>query len=612
MIDIFKELDRPVTMELLKNVDLKKAHIITLGSESHAKSSTLERIIGFPVFPKNTGLCTRCVTRVHLRRCRPGEEEIYIAKVNRNTDVMVPGSRRTVALYNICNDVQEMMNEIMEAEPSNAVSLNFEILVFIRLPYVPTINLADVPGFVVSDLSSDKVTQKVVEAVEELAQSVITKEKDTSIFLYMLQAPMHPNQSRATALIKSNNIQDRTIGIYTKMDLYVPGYGDDFLDHLTVADTVLKKNGWLFASSPRYACTEGAITRLKGLDVNEFVFFEWCRSKFPGKRYYDEKFAGIVAIRGTLQVMYEKFIAEVWAPKLVECFHDHLVKKLEYNSKLGLPIVSYHRSLEVLQRVIPKLEPVVDKFDKAVFNLCTTSEMTILLSNRLKEVNDDRKWKRYAESPIWELKDNWSTFMKKKQDEWNAANVPIDKSRVDNELCVREVKERVEKMIQTNCDFGMEKLVANLMEAIKAPEPDRGANKMKNWSRLNVLLNRFKAHVETIMKQLTIEYKLHATKQLNGLIEDPLGIIQEGDLRVDGEVVVKTGWGTRLTSIVDYINHSWTTIVSNAVTDLHDGFVVDGSCLTESCSEERNTVLNEMVEISEVMDSLNILCKRVV
>ena len=66
--DIFRDFDRLKDMSVISSLNLKPPQIVVLGNESHGKSTLLERLIGFPIFPRDKGLCTRCPIRVQLRR----------------------------------------------------------------------------------------------------------------------------------------------------------------------------------------------------------------------------------------------------------------------------------------------------------------------------------------------------------------------------------------------------------------------------------------------------------------------------------------------------------------------------------------------------------------
>ena len=51
--NIFKEFERIESLDILNKLKLRSLQIVVLGREKDGKSTALERIIGFPIFPKD-------------------------------------------------------------------------------------------------------------------------------------------------------------------------------------------------------------------------------------------------------------------------------------------------------------------------------------------------------------------------------------------------------------------------------------------------------------------------------------------------------------------------------------------------------------------------------
>jgi hypothetical protein len=66
--EVFDALDALMHLDLMSKLDLQAPQVVVIGSENHGKSTLLERLIGFPIFPRHRTLCTRCPIRVKLRR----------------------------------------------------------------------------------------------------------------------------------------------------------------------------------------------------------------------------------------------------------------------------------------------------------------------------------------------------------------------------------------------------------------------------------------------------------------------------------------------------------------------------------------------------------------
>jgi hypothetical protein len=64
---LFDDLDK-IEQDLVTDLGLRPPSIVCLGNESSGKSTLLERLIGFPVLPRDKDLCTRMIIRLLLRR----------------------------------------------------------------------------------------------------------------------------------------------------------------------------------------------------------------------------------------------------------------------------------------------------------------------------------------------------------------------------------------------------------------------------------------------------------------------------------------------------------------------------------------------------------------
>eukprot|EP00759_Apiculatamorpha_spiralis_P041556 PhF_6_TR40182/c1_g1_i2/m.59591 len=124
--DIFKQLDRLSGMDGMKSLNLTIPKIVVLGNESHGKSTLLERLIGFPVFPRDRQLCTRMPIRVSLRR---GEATLAsIAKRKRSGTGEIT-NKSVFPLKNIVSVVKRMMDEALS--PGQEIVETEELLISI-------------------------------------------------------------------------------------------------------------------------------------------------------------------------------------------------------------------------------------------------------------------------------------------------------------------------------------------------------------------------------------------------------------------------------------------------------------------------------------------------
>jgi GTP-binding protein EngB required for normal cell division len=232
--DIFKDLDRIAALPQMNFFDLQPPQIVVIGNESHGKSTLLERIIGLPILPKDKGLCTRCVIRIHLRRTPISQAIIPEISVKRfgnktlldKTDEDLGFPVIITALDNIRERIKGVMDDIITNYGHGRIVIDdFEIIVKINLPYCLNLDLVDVPGLVTT--SPTGCTQNLPEVTHHLSLKIINDRKDSSVFLLVNDIRVPPNQSRGCAVIQEAKVENQTLGIFTKVDMFVSEDGDE-------------------------------------------------------------------------------------------------------------------------------------------------------------------------------------------------------------------------------------------------------------------------------------------------------------------------------------------------------------------------------------------------
>ena len=374
--EIFGDLDRIPT--LMAGLQLLTPQIVVLGNESHGKSSLLERIVGLPIFPRDKGVCTRCVVRVQLRRCGKESHPAEICVVNRADKSEVPGSARIVALDNIRAVIKSIMDELRAACASKEIIDDKEINVKLRLPYCLNLDLLDLPGLVT--INPTGAIQNVPKATKDLALSVIKESEAISMFLLVNDIRVQLNQSRGCEVVQAANLQDRTFGIFTKIDTFSSEDGDE-IDEL--CDTIECRlpssfqlaNGWLATSSKRsqrelqqqsrvmeLGESGRELRNLTAIDVAELGLIN---TRFALVQQRTNKL-GIKVIRQKLQTAYETFIIERWVPAILDSLKPPQ-RELETSLiSMGLPLAKcpqYQPYLTDLTfRIVPLTIGLVDEY----------------------------------------------------------------------------------------------------------------------------------------------------------------------------------------------------------------------------------------------------------
>eukprot|EP01040_Poterioochromonas_malhamensis_P015844 gene15844-17825_t len=322
--EIFKELDRISSMSEMSLLDFQAPKIVVLGNESHGKSMILERVIGLPLFPKEKGICTRCVVRVHMRRSvadEPSLAEIYVQNVFAGGKIIhqnePPRAPQIVALDNIREKIKEAMDDLVRNDPQQRMVIDdHEIIVKVTLPYCLNVDILDLPGLVTT--SPPFTTQNLPQVTKEIAMRVIREQKDSSFFLLVNDVRVPPNQSRGCEVVQEAKIEGQTLGIFTKVDTFVSEDGSEAAE----LQQLLKKGGGAFplgygwmAAASRSVDVVGATNKLQAfqlIDQNE-------------SRFFQERYAplirlnklGIQRIRQRIQILYESFVHNHWTPVIL-------------------------------------------------------------------------------------------------------------------------------------------------------------------------------------------------------------------------------------------------------------------------------------------------------
>jgi hypothetical protein len=145
--DIYLAIDKLVDLPVIRTLvttKLTAPQIITLAMESHGKSTTVERLVGLPLFPRDTQRCTSCPIRVKLRRV-PTSDLARVALVNRQSKNVI--QQTDVAVENTSVVVREYMQRALQIESMNKqeilISMEHEVIVTIHSPVVPNLDIID-------------------------------------------------------------------------------------------------------------------------------------------------------------------------------------------------------------------------------------------------------------------------------------------------------------------------------------------------------------------------------------------------------------------------------------------------------------------------------------
>ena len=327
---------------LLNSLKVRPPCIVVLGNENHGKSTLLGRLVGLPLFPRGSGLCTRMVIRVELRR---GDATMATVEVVDRSDTAASAVSSTQCTADELEaTIKRSMSEALAAHGgSAAVLLTHELRVHIQRPEFPTLDLIDVPGLVTAGNSQSQDTPQQTLA---LAKSVVESYKDTAMFLVVVDSRTGANVSLAAPLI-SKELSKRALGVWTKLDVFADENGNDSaaLENKLNDDTVELRFGWCAC------CTPPCVGDCDRIDKEEAE-----RLRAKGFHNHMDK-VGLPAIRRLVERYFDEFVIEHWLPPVLGKLKDCLSELAAAHASFGLP--SGPRATPAGTRALKALRSVV-------------------------------------------------------------------------------------------------------------------------------------------------------------------------------------------------------------------------------------------------------------
>ena len=235
------------------------------------------------------------------------------------------------------------MQEIIEREHGSAaegVSTERIIILTIKSPYVPSIDMVDLPGLVMAPESMKQGTRQVVE-------DHVQRHGQYSIYLATVAATLAPNQSPAMEIVQSHELEGRTIGVLTKCDhaMAIADEREVLVERLQAAPPAgcgavrLDPHGWVCvmnAPTQAQAVSESqagcSFARLKQQALEEEAFM---RDKMAG--VVDAELAGCRALVKLINQVFVLFLVGTWAPKTMRLLDEAVEKAEGENARMGLP-----------------------------------------------------------------------------------------------------------------------------------------------------------------------------------------------------------------------------------------------------------------------------------
>mmetsp|Transcript_4465 Transcript_4465/g.11603 ORF Transcript_4465/g.11603 Transcript_4465/m.11603 type:complete len:980 (-) Transcript_4465:191-3130(-) len=309
--------------------------LVMIGEESTGKSTVLERLAMMAIFPRDDEICTRMPVHVRLRfseRSSAAKLEVYNkrTKATEGEAIVIPTETGAI-------DVRHKMQEIVKQENDgnvNGLGLDRIIILTVESPFVPSIDLIDLPGLVTSPPENEERTRKLVE-------EHIKEHGRYSMFLATVPANDAPNTSSAMKVVEHHKLHGKTIGVFTMCDEVSVRLRPKLLKRLQQSDgeadeasgmVLLEPHGWVGVMNKEADVGEQKrnLARLARQARDEDVFVHNQMSDVADR-------AGCGALIGKLNSLFKEFLRRDWGPRTVRMLGKALDAAELENAVMGMP-----------------------------------------------------------------------------------------------------------------------------------------------------------------------------------------------------------------------------------------------------------------------------------
>jgi hypothetical protein len=242
-------------------------------------------------------------------------------------------------------DVSDMMGKLIKKHGSDGFDSSHSIVLEIKGPSVPSIDLVDLPGLVQDPPNAEEKTREIVS-------SHIARHGDCCIYLVVLKGSDRPNNSAAVRMVAKHSLNSRCVGVFTMCDLLILDQSKKHLYKYVSRGsgsaissghaTVLDPHGWVATSNVRqnefhapggdHISAPNYRSSLKVQAAAEKAFFE---KEMPD--LVTEGRATCSALVSRINEMFLQHLKSTWTPKTISMLNSERQKAERENAYLGLP-----------------------------------------------------------------------------------------------------------------------------------------------------------------------------------------------------------------------------------------------------------------------------------
>eukprot|EP00930_Biecheleria_cincta_P046873 TRINITY_DN32401_c0_g1_i1.p1 TRINITY_DN32401_c0_g1~~TRINITY_DN32401_c0_g1_i1.p1 ORF type:complete len:630 (+),score=135.12 TRINITY_DN32401_c0_g1_i1:560-2449(+) len=296
--------------------------IVVIGDESAGKSTILEQLARLPVFPRKKRFCTRLAIHVRLRRSESINASLSVYNVPAEGPYVQDGQPMQVPQENGWIWVQEKMASLVEElseRPTKMGIVKDKIIVLeVRRPDVPSIDLVDLPGL--TTVPKDKA-----EEIQEVLKRQLSEDARTgghSMYLAVVPASgdVRPSTNMAMQFVQDNMLQNKTFGVFSKCDqvsdpdilcCLVTGKATEDGDEPEALGAVELTKGWVTTMLKPPHEKELQVHNFERLLIQHREDADFFKSK-EYKQIVDYGQAGMGALVRRLELEYSNYLNTTW------------------------------------------------------------------------------------------------------------------------------------------------------------------------------------------------------------------------------------------------------------------------------------------------------------
>lgn len=318
---IVKMLKRITTLS--KAAKLSLPRIVVVGSESSGKSSTIERIAGVTLFPRDVQICTRMPIKLSL--ITSDESDVGCAptvtlKFGDKPDQVVSEAQAASAVAKL----------MAEAVPGGRGVTDQQLTIEVRKASVPTLDLIDLPGIVAASVEGEPAD--MMTRTRSITESYM-RQPDTIVVVVVPANITRVRDSQAIQLVQECAKQEVTLGVLAKADLaHDPRYKQrkqaspywELSQRLAgeADDMVALPNGWVAVKNRDTLVAE---EEAAGLAMSAHAEREWFGSEASIPAAVATSQCGIDALLRKIDGLYTTHIKSTWVPQALV----HLNQEME-------------------------------------------------------------------------------------------------------------------------------------------------------------------------------------------------------------------------------------------------------------------------------------------